>query len=500
VKALLPDPTLLGRKAAAGLEAGSAKQNEFLGAIVHADLAEARKQWMALLKPFAVIDGPVARLEGAVERHRRELAQLLKEAEDLHADSPNPTTTYLDLRIRFERLLESQARIANDRADLSARLSAHPEAREALAAILVVARVLSEPSLAAQRKTVEEFAKEAGISLPSDAVLERNLAALRADTEAVGHWAAALHLAAEEQMIHEINRLVAQAAFRMNTLPSQLPQDVGEYRLGRWFDNKTVTVTISAGPRFAAYSAGAAIQAPPKAGKASRGEQGTSAAWGPIPSDGNKAAPDSPVSDDESGTEATSKFIVDPQVKPDAPVETKTVATAVFEVHQLYHFRIAPGFVYSSLNDVQYDTSSREVADGVDEDGKPKTKEETYLIQTRDRDHQMFPTINLIWYPVPRDLFPGRWKPAVGVLAGLSLVDPRRDFVVGLSLELTPAVSLHVGRHYGYQPDPPAGIAPGDALPANVPTFVENRLAHGTFFGLTFDLTIFKQLFGALGF
>jgi hypothetical protein len=552
VKALLPDRVQLGApKAGAAEQAGPAKQNEFLGAIMQTDPAEARKQWTAFLKPFAdavepywsFIDRPVTRLDGALERHRDDLTQFLTRADGLNAASSDATMTYLDLRIDFERLLEAQARIANDIADLYARLSVQPAVRSAFAVneaplAGVVSRVLGESSLVAQRKILTQLAG-GGISLPSDSVLSTNLAAFSADIDKVRHWAAVSRLAAEEKTvitkITEINNLLLQAAFRMNTLPSQLPQEVGEYRLGRWFDNKTVTVTISAAPRFAKYSAGATIHAAPEPKKSPSSDRAASeSAGGPIPHPGPEAfipeaprtkgaKPDSgmqvkadkreagkpnndkptdgsPESDDEPASDAAPKFVVDPQVEPEAPAETKTVATAVFEVHQLYHFRIAPGFVYSNLNDVQYDTSSRQVSDGVDDDGKPKTKEEKYLIQTRDRDHQMFPTINLIWYPFARDLFPGKWKPAVGVLAGLSLVDPRRDFVAGFSLEFTPAVSLYLGRHFGYQPDLPPGIAPGDALPANEPAFVENRLAHGTFFGLTFDLTIFKQLFGALGF
>ena len=266
---------------------------------------------------------------------------------------------------------------------------------------------------------------------------------------------------------------LAQTAAMMNTLPSRLPQEVSEFRLGRWFDNQTVTVTVSAAPRFSAYAAGAALV--------------------PASESGDVA----PVSGGDGGGNA---LVVEPQTRPDTSLETKTIATAVFEVHQLYHFRIAPGIVYSRLDHVEYEEVTRQVPDGVDDEGNPKTRAERYLLQTRERDYQVFPTLNLVWYPLARDLFPGEWKPAFGVLAGLSLVDPRKDFVVGVSVEFTPAVAFYGGRHFGYQPELPPGVAVGEALPVDQPAFVENTLGKDWFLGLTFDLTLFKQLFGALGF
>ncbi len=190
------------------------------------------------------------------------------------------------------------------------------------------------------------------------------------------------------------------------------------------------------------------------------------------------------------------------------PVDTSTsVAKTSFQIHNLYHFQLAAGFMRSWIHDVKFQAFQQSTTTS------GTTTTDTFFAQTRNRSYRVLPTINVIYYPFAREFFP--WKARydgevsgkqawvkerlkeVGAQAGFSLTDPTKDFFFGGAWVPRSGIGIQGGIHYGYVDQLPPGVSLNTPVTANV-TSVSQRLDHAWFFGPIMHMQVFQQLFGVI--
>ena len=274
------------------------------------------------------------------------------------------------------------------------------------------------------------------------------------------------NITALQNRIREVNRFTASIVIKVNDFPEKVPYVPERYELGQWFGSKRITIQISRRKRLRDYDATELLKS----------------LAGP-------AATQSVI----SGATQEAPLVFD---------KFKEIKQSRVEVHQLYHFRLTAGFVYSGLRDEDFTVATRTVPDSsgaVDEEGDPKSVAEKFLLATKERNYHFFPSLNLVYYPKARDYFPGRSAfPAIGILAGFSLTDPKDDFLFGANVEFSPLVAFSGGLHLGLVPELPEDLEPGDTIPPDQVVVIEEKLSPAAFGALSLDLQFFKNVIGGI--
>lgn len=266
--------------------------------------------------------------------------------------------------------------------------------------------------------------------------------------------------------INKVNSVTANLGVDINSVPSKAPYQPEVIRVGEWFANKRIKLTINRRKRLRDYNLAAitgTLLAPTQAGGA------------------------------QSGDTTVSELLVD---------EFKMVNETHVDVHQLYRFRIAAGFLYSHLPDREFEVMTRAVDDpsgALDDDGNPKKVDENFLVQTKDRSSRIVPTVQLNIFFKERDFHPGYVRtPAFGVSVGFSLVEPTESFLFTGLVDLTPWLSLTGGVQVGLVQQQPEGLDPGGAIPATEVITIREEWNVGGVVGATLDAKLFVIMIGGL--
>jgi hypothetical protein len=174
---------------------------------------------------------------------------------------------------------------------------------------------------------------------------------------------------------------------------------------------------------------------------------------------------------------------------PSSAPEQHVVRRVLIEVHRRADFNIVAGFTASTL---------RQTSFGLHEISATNTN--LVVFRSQDDRFQLQPLVGLNMYLKKRDLFPGyltpamRWTP--GILLGTS-VSSLGNFMIGPDLEPVNGLDLYAGLHVGHTTDLATGVVPGvtqfDPKTSSAPTVQTLRI--GLFFGIGFDLNVFKSIF-----
>lgn len=202
-----------------------------------------------------------------------------------------------------------------------------------------------------------------------------------------------------------------------------------------------------------------------------------------------------------------------PLTPPDQMNQTKsiTIAKGFIEFRKTYRFRLSGGFVFSSLRSQTFGTATgmRDKLDSngkviLDNTGKSVTEQYAFITQTQDRKNILVPVLNLVFYPMGKDLSRDAygirkaqsWLP--GLIFSLSLSKPTDDFLLGLSFEPTAGMDINFGKHFGLRQRLDSKFKVGEEIPVGRPVPTQEELKNDWFFGISFDLNTYKSLLGGL--
>ena len=147
------------------------------------------------------------------------------------------------------------------------------------------------------------------------------------------------------------------------TLPLEAPYDL--MPVGQWFVSKTVTLTVKQGQRVPLFDVGGV-------------------------SDTTRAAI-------AGGDTPAAKAV---QI---AAADLAAARVLQFAVYNLYRFKVGLGFLYSTADDKLYTVDKLTTGTG------SSAVTQQFIDQTRDRDYNILPSVNVMIFPFARPAFP--WRP-----------------------------------------------------------------------------------------
>ena len=197
-----------------------------------------------------------------------------------------------------------------------------------------------------------------------------------------------------------------------------------------------------------------------------------------------------------------------PQVAPNALTAARSLT---FRIHNLYHFQLAAGFVYSTARDDQFQVYSVQPtgaggATGGSASGSGLPPQQL-ITQTRSRSYNLLPTAELLIYPFAQDFFPfkprfpGERGPSflrtdLAALIGISMTSPSRDFLFGGAwFPRQKAVGIQFGLHLALRDYPPDNAALDTPLTQAV-IVMKQKVKPGAFVGVSLSSQLFKDIFG----
>jgi hypothetical protein len=243
----------------------------------------------------------------------------------------------------------------------------------------------------------------------------------------------------------------------------ELPLELRQLTVGKWFSTKTVTISLKQGQRVALFDLTGVNES----------AQASTA--------GTNAATTKPL---QTG------------------VADLTVARVLqIPIYNVYRFQVGFGFAPSTANDERFQVST--VTTG---SGNTATTEK-FIDQTRSRDYTMLGTVNLLVFAERRHAFP--WRPrhsgekaprlsSVAAMIGFSLTSPSRDFLLGGAwMPPSSPVGVQIGWHVALRDLPPKGYVPGTVLTDRVVVLKQQRV-DGLAVGLVFATDFFGKVFAPI--
>lgn len=173
-----------------------------------------------------------------------------------------------------------------------------------------------------------------------------------------------------------------------------------------------------------------------------------------------------------------------------------------FPIHEIYHFNIRLGFIYSTLKNPEYG-----VRDIFTPDSSQKQR---VLVITSEGDTQFDPALSVVYYPKGNDLRldPNRkeLKERFHWVVGFPLRRVFESFFVGINYELSIGVDIIAGVRTGkvkklisdmvpYEPGTTGyTILPQEFTNDDIP--LKEKWDYSYFLGIVFDTAVFTRLFG----
>jgi hypothetical protein len=291
-----------------------------------------------------------------------------------------------------------------------------------------------------------------------------SIAALRNETAA-----SALSVVNDLGSIARRTELLANV---LNRLPGWVSSAEPQTVLDRGFAPNEVRIVVARQPRFGRFLATV------------------------TPSSNNLSQDEAEEKADESG-----RLIRVPELN---EVTSDSVAVIRFDVYPRYRFHLGAGLVRSPLA-VRHYLTAVDTVDGI---------AGVRIRETEKVPFQVFPAAFLSYnlYPFAGRIYDRRaegWQGlgerlGIAAFAALSLQDPARDVVLGLSTEPFPGLQLGYGRHFSSVESPsfsPAGsrYAPGDFVPDAEGAALNRRWdAAWSALSLSVDANVFFTTIGAL--
>lgn len=268
-----------------------------------------------------------------------------------------------------------------------------------------------------------------------------------------------------QNAIRRLSDSLTAKASALNSLGDSLPLTGTYARLpvGRWFANKTITITVKQGQRARTFDV---------AGVA-----------------------------DASRTDLLTGTTPNAGAASNAPADLADARTIHVPVYNTYHVILALGFAYSSARDDRFQV------DKVTASGASATTQE-FIDQTRSRDYTVLPTANILIFPWARNNFPlvprydGEHQPGLrddfAVMGGFGVTNPTRDFLLGAAfVPHNGVVGIQVAWHGALRDYPPRGIDISMPDTSRV-VVLRQRLLSGLSAGVLVTTDFFTNVLGAL--
>lgn len=186
-----------------------------------------------------------------------------------------------------------------------------------------------------------------------------------------------------------------------------------------------------------------------------------------------------------------------------AATDQVLLAKVTYEVHKLHHVRLAAGFIYSQVDEVDFALTTRSITE-TKPDGTTSSVKKQEIYQSKGSEYQIEPVFNIMIYPKAKDLNQqsyrtrgGKvWIP--GILVGFSLADPTKHYMLGVNFEPRAGLDLNLGWHWSKQPRLFDGYEVGQLLGESDTLPKSESFEDGFFLGVSVDTRLFLDMFKAL--
>lgn len=245
---------------------------------------------------------------------------------------------------------------------------------------------------------------------------------------------------------------------RGRTIDLESPYDT--LLVGQWFATKSIGITVKQGQRSAVFDVSAVADA---------SRAGVTA--GDVP--------------------ATKAVLI-------PPTDLAPARALLVPVYNVHHLDLGLSFMYSWVRDDRFQVDSVTTVSG------GATTTQHFIDQTRSKSRTLVPAATLTYFPWARHSFPVRarypgeqlpdWYENIGLMAGLSVTNPTRDFLAGFTL-LPPQspIGIQVGVHWALRDYPPPNIDTTTALTRRV-TIMQQRTLRAVTAGVILTTDFFTNV------